>query len=841
MVTLLRTSIQCTQRTAAQRKSVTSFSFKLSTLVLAMSAAAFSHADEPAVEYVQVIGQAASLDSALKEQKRADQISSVVHADAIAQVPDDNAAEALQRIPGVSTERDQGEGRFVSVRGLGPDLNSVTINGTLVPAPESDRRAVALDVLPSELIQSLTVVKSLTPDQDANSLGGTIQVESLSAFDHDRLFYTGTVEGSYDDNREKYSPKVSGAASQKFSIGNGKDNFGVAAAISWQDRKFGSDNVETGGKWDDGALEETSMRKYEISRERIGAGLNFDFKPSDTGHYYLRTLYSRFKDTETRQAAGVEFEEPLTLGEKASAEGFRELKHRIETQEVKSFVLGGKQGLGLWTLEGQLGYSQASEKNPGGIAGAVYKGDFDNISVNSSRKPVVIAGNDFYDGKNFELDEVEWEQGITKDTEKNAKFDISRDYSLADYAAQLKFGGKISQREKTNDTNIWVFDDFKDAANPFAGNVNYKLGKFGPAINTATVYQQLNGLNRADFFDDEESAINDFKINEDIQSAYVMNSVDFDKLRVIAGLRYEKTEFKAQGQELKDGDIRATQKKHDYDHWLPGLHLKYQVSDSSVLRAAWTNTVVRPTFGQAAPGVYLNTEDMEAEFGNPKLKPLESSNFDVGVEHYLGRASVISLFAFYKNIDNFIYGTDLAGTGRWANYEQALTFKNGNKAKLYGFEVAYSQKLDSLPAPWNGLILGANATFSTSDADIDSMLDGKLEKRAIDLPNQSNIVGNALLGWENERFSTRVSANYKSSYLFEVAGIDEQQKDLYAARQIFVDFSSRFSITKNLHLNFDIQNLTNEKYYIYSGQRSQNAQYEEYGPAYKLGLTLTHF
>ena len=162
--------------------------FQLSTLVLSMLSMTHLHAEDNTVEYVQVIGQAASMDKALKEQKRADQISSVVHADGIGQLPDDNAAEALQRIPGVSTERDQGEGRFVSVRGLGADLNAVTINGTLVPAPESDRRGVALDVLPSELVQSLAVVKTLTPDMDANSLGGTVQVESLSAFDHDGMF-----------------------------------------------------------------------------------------------------------------------------------------------------------------------------------------------------------------------------------------------------------------------------------------------------------------------------------------------------------------------------------------------------------------------------------------------------------------------------------------------------------------------------------------------------------------------------------------------------------------------------------------------------------------------------
>src|SRR5690606_19936541 len=221
------------------------------------------------MEHVEVIGQAVSIDEALREQRSSDSVKSVVHADGIGQLPDDNAAEALQRIPGLSVERDQGEGRFVSVRGLGPDLNSVTINGTLIPSPNSGTRAVALDVLPSELVQSLSVVKTLTPDMDANSLGGTIEVESLSAVDHKGLFYTGSVEASHDEITGENSPKLSGAVSNRFSLGSGTDNFGVAAAISWGERDFGSDNVETGGAWDfeNGArLAEFEQRDYEITR-----------------------------------------------------------------------------------------------------------------------------------------------------------------------------------------------------------------------------------------------------------------------------------------------------------------------------------------------------------------------------------------------------------------------------------------------------------------------------------------------------------------------------------------------------------------------------------------------
>ena len=813
--------------------------FQLSTLVLSMLSMTHLHAEDNTVEYVQVIGQAASMDKALKEQKRADQISSVVHADGIGQLPDDNAAEALQRIPGVSTEHDQGEGRFVSVRGLGADLNAVTINGTLVPAPESDRRGVALDVLPSELVQSLAVVKTLTPDMDANSLGGTVQVESLSAFDHDGLFYTGTVEGGYDEKREKYSPKASGAISNRFSVGEGQDNLGVALALSYQNRKFGSDNVETGGAWDGDALEETAMRQYDIERERIGAGLNFDYRPNDTGEYYLRTLYSRFKDTESRQEVAAEFSDPQLAGQRGDAEVTRSLKSREETQEIQSFVLGGKQGFGTWTVEGQLGYSEASEENPGGISGAKYQGDFSNVGFNSTQKPVITADQDFYDAANYELDSVSWEKSKTTDKEYNGKLDFLKDYMLGNYAAALKFGGKISQREKTNNTDEWKYEDLSTSSSDFNSNSHYELGQFGPTINENAIKDKISGLNPNDYVVADGSIINDFKSNEDIQAAYVMNTVDLDQLRVIAGLRYENTNFEARGFEFNDDVITATKYENDYDHWLPSLHLRYQLADNAYLRAAWTNSVVRPNFAQSAPGVYIDGD--EAEFGNPMLKPLESSNFDLGVEKYFGKASMVGFYAFYKDIDNFIYNTNIAGTGQWADFDEAITYKNGNEAKLYGMEFAYSQKFDHLGAPWNGFLLGLNTTFSKSEADIDSMKDGERLSRRIHLPNQSDVVGNAMIGWENERFGVRLSANYKSNYLYALGDIDTPEKDIYTDDQIFLDFSSHVNLSKNLQLTFDVQNITDETYYNYAGSKAYNAQYEEYGPAYKLALTYTHF
>ena len=106
--------------------------------------------------------------------------------------PDINAAEALARMAGSSMQLDQRKRGYVSVRGLGPDVNTVNTNGALVPAPENGRRGcgVSLDVLPAGLVRSLEVSKTLTPEMDANSLDGAFEVKTLSAFDLPRQIFS---------------------------------------------------------------------------------------------------------------------------------------------------------------------------------------------------------------------------------------------------------------------------------------------------------------------------------------------------------------------------------------------------------------------------------------------------------------------------------------------------------------------------------------------------------------------------------------------------------------------------------------------------------------------------
>jgi TonB-dependent receptor len=839
--------------------------FKLSVLVLAMASVSFSFAadneatKETAVpaskpknlgsigetEFLEVVGQAAQIDKALKDQRASDSIESVVRADAIGQLPDDNAAEALQRVPGVSIERDQGEGRFVTIRGLGPDLNSVNINGVNLPSSEPGGRAVALDVLPSELIQSLSVVKTLTPDMDANSLGATVNINSLSGFDHDGFFYTISGEAGYNPLVSKTSPKVSGAISNIFSIGDGTDNLAVALALSFQQRKFGSDNVETGGAWDlaNGAgLEELEARDYQIQRDRLGVGLNFDYKPDDLSNYYLRTLYSKFKDNEQRHSAALEFDSAQLSGERGNdAEGVRELKDRIDTQEIKSVTFGGEKNIGLWTIDGQASYTESSETSPLGIAGAVFKNDFNNVGFSNTRKPRILAGADYFDPNSFDLDEVEAETTDFVSKQKDIKMDFARLYDFKGYDSQVKFGAKAIRRDVSNDTQTWKYEDFgtlpTNLSQYSGGNLNYKPGPFGQSINGSAIRNLIGQLDPNAAFDEKESRIGDYQMTEDINAAYVMNSIDIDKLRLITGLRYEGTKFTAKGTSIVDGAFGAVSRSNSYSNLLPSLHAKYQLAENTLFRAAYTTAVVRPTFEQLSAGIEIQAD--EAGFGNPDLNPLEAKNFDIGIEHYMGRAGVISAFAFYKDIKNFVYETDVAGTGAFPNppYNKAITSENGDDAKVYGLELAYSQKLDWLSYPWNKVILGANATFSDSTAKISSLG----QTRNIVLPSQSKQVGNMSIGWQDQKFSVRLAGNYKSKFLAEVGAIDTKLNDLYADAQLYVDLSASYFITPKMQLTFDAQNITDEKFYVYQNRRSFNSQFEEYGPTYRVSLTFTDF
>ena len=817
--------------------------------------------DTRSIENVIVYGQRAGQAGSINRQRNADNLMSVVSSDTIGQSPDQNAAEALQRLPGMSIQRDQGEGRFVSIRGIDPNLNNVTINGVNVPSPEAGVRSVAMDVIPSELIQSLEVSKTVTPDMDANAVGGSIEIKSLSAFDRQRQSYSATIQGSYNELVEETSSKISGSYTDIFDLSAGTQ-LGVATAVSWFEREFGSNNIETDGGWaefeyedaesgEDVELfgaEEIEQRYYKISRERLGIALNLDLHTSLTDKYYLRTLYSQFSDDEYRLRNQYKFSDGVidsneysaTSAQFIGAEMERDTKDRYEEQDILSMVLGGSNQLDNWLIEYNLGYSKSQEEEPNRID-TTFAGEGFQLGYNTTGNiPYLTQDAASQDLNNFAMDEVVYENNFAEDEEISFKIDFSKDFVWNNNNGVVKFGFKHQSRDKSNEVKATVYDggfDDVTAVQFETAAPDYALGSFGPGLNrgelSSYVKSNLDQFEVNELDSQIDSKAGTYTSSEDVSAAYAMVTLDIDDWRIITGLRYEDTRFETSGNrvaltadEVNDDEsvvITPWQESKDYGHLLPSLNVKYQASEKFLARFAFTQTIARPTFSDSAAYQVIESEisesdgvietERKAEVGNPDLEPYESDNIDLSIEYYPGNIGVMSAGLFFKNIDNYIVLSEVQDNGQWDGYEEVIQAVNGGDASLTGLELAWTKNFNS------GIFISANGTFVDTDEA---------------LPNQSDTVANLMLGYENKDFSTRLSTSYKSeSFQFM-----DNDTSVYEDTHTQVDLTAKYYLTDTVQVYFNAVNITDEPLYLYHGDSSLNYQYEEYGSSFELGITI---
>lgn len=823
------------------------------------------------LESLLVVGQLASSSRSLNRQRSADNVINVISSDAIGQLPDANVAEALQRAPGVFIERDQGEGRFFGIRGIAPDLNASTINGLNLTAPEDDRRAVALDVVPSDIIGSLKVSKTLTPDMEGNAIGGAVDVEGLSGFDREGRTFNIFGEGSYNDLESQSSPKFGATYTDILDLG-GKDNFAIAAAFSWFDRDFGSDNQESGGAWvpdlenADGSefqgLEEMEQRDYAVNRERLGLALNLDWRISPNTELYLRNLYSEFSDDELRTRNTWAFDEGEAVnGSLGSATFFgaemeRDIRDRFEEQTIWSSILGGRSFVGRsWTLDYSIGYSKSDESEPT-ANNFVFVGEDFTLGYEGLGSVVNLFGGDrAFDGSNFELDEVTLEDNFTEDEATTFKLDAQYDVDYETYPGYIKFGVLGRYRSKSQVADIDVYDGgFGDALlSQFSAEApDYGLGRFGPGLDSRALASFV-GSNLGSFERNDDDSLIDsngenFDVDEDVLAAYLMSSADWGNFRLIYGVRWEDTEVdnSATVVVLDDASGNLTSalqtESNSYDNWLPSINLRYQVDDNLIVRAAWSESLARPLFSQLRFGGIVEIEEddgevvLEAEVGNPSLLPTEANNFDLSLEWYSGGIGVLSGGLFYKDLENVVGLADVGDVFDLSTIAPGISIDdaeviqpiNAGDGEIFGAEVSWIKQFDRLPGPWSGLLLSANLTWSDSEATVP----GRDEKVA--LPLTSDLIWNLALGYETGRLSLRLAGTYRDDRMLELGG--DASEDIFEDEHLQWDLTAKYFVTDRLQLYASVINITDEPFYVYQGNSDLNAQYEDYGVTYGIGL-----
>ncbi len=827
----------------------------------ALAATGVVAADAVDLDRIEVRAQLESQVRAVDLKRSSDAIEDAVSSDALGQYPDKNVAESLQRLPGISVTRDQGEGRFVVIRGLDANLNSVSIDGIAVGTPEDSSRAAPLDVIPSDSTERLRVVKSPTPDMPGDAIGGAVLVESASAFDRDGRSLRGKIEASHQQLSGETSPKASFNYSEVFA-----DTFGIALGVNYQNRKFESDNTEVEYDNLDGDIDPQDVkpgdvtainlqnRKYEIERKRIGANLNMDWRPNEDSKYYLRTLYSQFDDAETRQRVIYNFDDAdmvatgtdqYRLDDLPADAIQKRMRYRTKKENTFAASLGGENKLTNAVVDYKIGYTRTEERVNDEME-ARFELDADDMSGTldqRSRLPTyTLSSNDWMGNANYAFDRFVISPKQVNDEERSAQVNVRFDGDNS----SIKFGllGRWRDRDVNVDESELRRGPDIDLASWTAADPEHRHGVMGQGMSSTAMraYWAQNGSRYTARPQDvagnaATSLEEDYTASEDIFASYAMGTWDVGALRIIGGVRVENTRFKATGNsvELDDDDgytVSPVEANRSYTNVLPGLHLRYDAADDWVLRASANKTVSRPSFGDISPRRALNAGDEELRLGNPQLDPYESKNIDLSVEKYIGTTGIVSLGLFHKSIDGYIVETVSQNDPAYDGLDVTRPI-NGRKATVRGAEFNWQQQLAFLPGALDGLLVGASGTW------LDTRFDAGIADREGEefmLPRASKHVYSAHIGYEKYGLSTRLAAVYRSEYLDTVGA--GRAFDIYVAPNTQLDFSLDYKFTPRISMYFEAQNLLDKPLELYQGTRSRTLQMEEYGRTYAVGLKV---
>lgn len=854
------------------------------------------------IEELIVQGRADGKIKARLEQKLAENIKNVVSAEQIDEFPDVNAAEVIQRIPGITLQRDQGEGRYIQLRGTPPELTNFNINGEQIPSPEGDVRYVGLDIIAADQIDYIEVTKVLTPDMDADGIAGNVNIVTKMAMDSVPEINLSVV-GGYNNILKTYNQQL------QFSLGQRIGKFGMQFNASYYNNDQGSHNMEydytrgpvlgdaqsdeEGDNADNFYVlyEDVEYRHYTINRKRLGVTANFDFTPNEDNLLYLKGMYNRFADDETRlrKTHGLsDANDELTYRSTGLEFDFRD---RLQIQDIASINFGGEHTiLNHVNLDYEYSYAYASEETPNYISAGFDRGLIGlYMDKTDPEWPVVryINEEDSLNAHNYEsmeFDGMRKQEIKVLDINHTAKFNIEIPYRInAKNKGYIKFGGKVRLKDKLRDKNAIEYSKYDESVRIYSQK--------GPELNVTTVagdFNETNLLNHGytmtsmpdpqkfrDFFEAhpqnfriseqdtwKETYQEDYWANERIYAGYLMFHHDFNNLMVVGGARYEKTVIDYETQlawlELEVDSLRGQMLKNksrdqrEFPYLLPNVQIKYAINGSTNIRAAFTKTYTRPNFDDILP--YRREKDNgDVVKGNPNLKYPLALNIDLLGESYIG-SSVFSGGLFYKKIDHFVFNyVRRAHEGENFNVyglKEITMPVNGQSAFVYGGEF---QAEFMLPGYLRNFGIYATYTFTNSEAIISKrfpqnendiiytfddfqsdFFTSSGETEIIPLPGQAKHTANLALIFDYKGFYAKLSGNYHSEFLDELG--NDSGLDTYYDQIMHLDFTANYDITPKLNCFVNAINLTNEPLRYYMGSRDYFKQQEYYSWSLRLGL-----
>lgn len=863
----------------------------LTTAAVALVQPALARAEEATAEEGEIVVSGSIVESqiaSVEAKREALNLVDVAAADAVGRFPDQNAAAALSRLPAVAVQRDQGQERYIQLRGAPNRWTSVMIDGVpMIGVDEGgDTRAFRFDAVPAVLLSSMVINKSLTPALQADAIVATVDLRTYSPLERKGLHLSGDLGYGFM-NQGKGEQRQ---GSLRLSWAN--DVLGVVIGGSHYRRKQLTDNREVGLYDEPSSATDTTfgptefdIRQYEIERWSNGLIGGIEYAPEEGQRIYVKGIFTEFNDDEQRNqyelrldraaggfrnlAAGDLVSVPMrgsfnygeyrnrnyigTIGGDLERDnGFKaKLALNFARTDNSSYLPLVQASTGSGLASPSLTYDRSDQRFPivtlyktiaGTLPGTFARGAvmpaFDQASLAPASAIYIAARqNTVSDSYTAKLD-IEQKLGAVTVMAGGLIADRKiegNNFSFANVAAVGALGDTVGQ---PFNVNSYVSSKPWDTQFPLGFTLNYidngamrrDIDTLVPLLTAAGKFNPAGDVPVTDLYAQKERTY----------AAYAMATADLGTLTLTGGVRLEHYTLDNAGT-ARIGTVSTPLKvKSSQTDLFPSLNARFTLADDLVFRLGGQRGVSRPAYGAVRVGSSINDTASPGTItgGNPGLEAEYTWGLDASLEWYLPGNGILSVAGFHRWVDNVFYqNTQAVGSNVFdsngkdrSGYQLSSTF-NGSNGKLYGVEFNYQQQFAFLPAPFDGLGFQGNLTLL--DGSFNTQVVNGAQQTGIPFQGMSDTIANASIYYEKHGISARISYQWRSDWLDALGGFGSGE-----SRKGYenLDVSLRYKVNDALTLFADASNLTDAIYLAYEGTKDKPTEVEQIGERFMFGL-----
>lgn len=857
-------------------------------------------------EEVVVTAQAGpqqTMSQAINEEITSANLVNVMPDTEIVALPNANIADAVGRMPGVTLQRDEGEGVYVQVRGLDPRLTNITIDGVTVPAPEVAISQVDLATIPDDMVQSIVLNKTLSANQDADGIGGSVNLVTKTAGTRPFLSMETTMGYTPIENT-RYMGKVDTTAGMRFGAAQ---RWGLIGGAEYDYNGRGINDIEPNPILDpDGSatpdFNKVTLRDYRYDRLRWGGTSTLDYKVSDHSTIALHFMLSDFKDWgdkwyyEIHTNKAPSYYESLRRPDLAIGSLNLDGSHIFKNSWVhwgsaisrsRELDAGGNPEADYAPTSNALNDASFPAGGDGNVAGQAActfnpSAQYDIYRPQWSAN-CMLGSSPIYNLNNYGMTQFISTTGQAVELNLEEWAGMGFNYHLGNLSSTFEFGGEFRNSHAFQYAWTPTYDTPMDAngnptvpaslfqtgfEDPHYYDGSYHNGPFTDYYRTQAYVAANSGMFPLDqilthFGSDPAN----FDLIQRISAGYAMNTIDWPKFRLQTGLRFEATQVHGLGYYVNpaagpNGDgldnngnwIGTTPEtsSQSYLDPLPSIQARWRLASLTALRAVYARGISRPNPYDLVPYILDNGAGSVPRYsiGNPEEQPTHANNYDVLLEQELRPFGVIQTGYFYKQLYDPIISVYVPYTtvnpDGFADLAQQN--QNANNANVWGLEFSWQQRLSSLPGALSGLGMMANYSYADSHTN---GITGRTDSPSLigTARNAFNIEPSYMLG----RFDTHMGISFNgpnnNAYQWYNNQVDPSNDsagppngpngDNFFYAHLQVDAQVGARIWRGLLLHVDGLNLTNEVFGFYNGQPKYMTQREYYKPTYSASLRWT--